>query len=158
MRDIGSTHREFQIPGRVLHETRFPTPDGRARFHAVPLTPRDDDGQFSVMTIRSEGQFNTVVYDEEDLYRGNTRRNVVMMSQSDAAHLQVSEGDIVDVSNGTGSMRVHVAIVDIRAGNLAMYYPEANVLVGHAKDPESLTPAFKNVRAQVTPVRGERSR
>jgi len=110
------------------------------------------------MTIRSEGQFNTVVYDEEDLYRGNTRRNVVMMSQSDAAHLQVSEGDIVDVSNGTGSMRVHVAIVDIRAGNLAMYYPEANVLVGHAKDPESLTPAFKNVRAQVTPVRGERSR
>jgi len=158
VRDIGSTHREFQIPGRVLHETRFPTPDGRARFHAVPLTPRDDDGQFSVMTIRSEGQFNTVVYDEEDLYRGNTRRNVVMMSQSDAAHLQVSEGDIVDVSNGTGSMRVHVAIVDIRAGNLAMYYPEANVLVGHAKDPESLTPAFKNVRAQVTPVRGERSR
>jgi hypothetical protein len=36
------------------------------------------------MTLRSEGQFNTVVYEEEDLYRGNTRRDVVMMAASDA--------------------------------------------------------------------------
>ena len=29
------------------------------------------------MTLRSEGQFNTVVYEDEDVYRGNERRDVV---------------------------------------------------------------------------------
>jgi len=147
--DIGSSHREFTIPGRVMHDATFPTADGRARFHAVPLPVRPDDDLFTVMTIRSEGQFNTVVYDEEDLYRGNTRRDVVMMSDDDAQRMGIREGDAVRVSNGTGSMDVRVAIVDIRSGNLAMYYPEANVLVGHERDPESLTPAFKAVRVRL---------
>lgn len=149
--DIGSSRREFTIPGRVMHEAHFPTADGRARFHTVPLPDRPSDDRFTVMTIRSEGQFNTVVYDEEDLYRGNTRRDVVMMSADDARRLGVREGDPVRVSNGTGSLDVHVAVVDIRSGNLAMYYPEANVLVGHERDPESLTPAFKAVRVRVEP-------
>ena len=34
---------------------------------------------------------------------------------------------------------------DIRAGNAAMYYPEANVLVGRGVDPKSRTPAFKGL-------------
>ncbi len=29
-----------------------------------------------LMTIRSEGQFNTVVYEEEDIYRAQDRRDV----------------------------------------------------------------------------------
>ena len=32
------------------------------------------------MTVRSEGQFNTVVYEEEDLYRGQDRRDVILMN------------------------------------------------------------------------------
>lgn len=146
--DLGSSHREFEIPGRVLHERSFATPDGRAHFHAIGL-PKHDDDRFTLMTIRSEGQFNTVVYDEEDLYRGNTRRDVVMMSADDACTIGVREGDLVDVTSSCGAMRVHVAIVDIRSGNLAMYYPEANVLVDRHLDPESLTPAFKSVRVDV---------
>lgn len=145
---IGATHREFEIAGRVMHDPQFPTPDGRAHFHSVPLTTRDE-GRFTLMTIRSEGQFNTVVYDDEDLYRGNTRRDVVMMSAEDAARLGVGEGDPVRVSSETGVMSVAVAIVDIRAGNLAMYYPEANLLVDRQLDPESLTPAFKSVMVRV---------
>jgi len=35
------------------------------------------------MTIRSEGQFNTVVYEEEDLYRNQTRRDIVLMHPDD---------------------------------------------------------------------------
>jgi molybdopterin-dependent oxidoreductase alpha subunit len=144
--DISSTKKEFQIPNRVFHDGTFPTSSGRARFHAVnfPTIARDDD-TFMMMTIRSEGQFNTVVYEEEDLYRGNTRRDVVMMSAEDVARLGLHEGETVTVCSDTGSMDVVVSVVNIRAGNVAMYYPEANVLVDRRLDPESLTPAFKSV-------------
>ena len=37
------------------------------------------------------------------------------------------------------------AFAAIRAGNAAMYYPEANVLVGRGVDPLSKTPAFKGL-------------
>ena len=50
-------------------------------------------------------------------------------------------------------MEVEIAIHDIRAGNLAMYYPEANVLVPQNLDPESKTPAFKGVAARVLPLK-----
>jgi hypothetical protein len=38
---------------------------------------------------------------------------------------------------------------DIRAGNAAMYFPEANVLVPPVTDPDSKTPAFKSVLVAV---------
>lgn len=152
VRDISLTKKEFQIPNRVFHEGAFPTASGRARFHHVsfPRINRSSD-TFMMMTIRSEGQFNTVVYEEEDLYRGNRRRDVVMMSGDDVARLGLHEGQSVTVHSDTGSMDVVVSVVNIRAGNVAMYYPEANVLVDRRLDPESLTPAFKSVQVQITP-------
>ena len=148
--EIGTTKKEFEIPNRVFHEGVFPTASGRAQFRHVeiPHVKRPVDG-FMLMTIRSEGQFNSVVYDEEDLYRGTTRRDVVMMSPIDVARLGLREGDAVTVRSATGSLDVVVAEVDIRAGNTAMYYPEANVLVDRTLDPESLTPAFKSVAIKV---------
>ena len=101
------------------------------------------------MTLRSEGQFNTVVYEEEDLYRGNARRDVVMMAEEDAARLELAEGDTVEVVNDTGRMRVVVAIADLPPGNLAMYYPEANALVPRRVDAASGTPAFKSVLCRI---------
>jgi hypothetical protein len=44
-----------------------------------------------------------------------------------------------------------VPFPQIRAGNAAMYYPEANVLVPRSSDPRSKTPAFKSVLVEVTP-------
>jgi len=80
---IDDTKKEFQIAGRVFHEPRFPTPTGRARAIVTPLPSfAPGPGEFRLMTLRSEGQFNTVVYEEEDLYRGNTRRDVVMMARA----------------------------------------------------------------------------
>ncbi len=32
------------------------------------------------MTVRSEGQFNTVVYEDEDIYRGQDRRDVILLN------------------------------------------------------------------------------
>jgi anaerobic selenocysteine-containing dehydrogenase len=101
------------------------------------------------MTLRSEGQFNSVVYDEEDLYRGNTRRDVVMISAADATRLGVSEGDQVSVSSEIGSMNVRIAVVEISQGSAAMYYPEANAIVPRRIDPKSLTPAFKSVAVRI---------
>jgi len=147
---IDDTRKEFAVGGRVLHEPICATPDGRASFAVTPLPDwRPDSGEFRLMTLRSEGQFNTVVYEETDLYRGNRRRDVVMMAAEDAATLGVGEGDRVIVSTEAGSMRVVVAIVEIRAGNLAMYYPEANALVPRRLDERSKTPAFKSVLARV---------
>lgn len=147
---IGKTREEFQIAGRTFHEPRFNTPSGRAGFRPVSLPGQPPaEGQFRMMTLRSEGQFNTVVYDEEDLYRGNRTRDVVMMAEDDARRLDLTEGDPVLVTSEAGEMRVRVAIVPIRAGNVAMYYPEANVLVPRRLDPRSHTPAFKSVAVNI---------
>jgi len=148
--EIDATKGEFQIEGRTFHEPEFATDDGRARFHVTPhggftVAP----GEFRLMTLRSEGQFNTVVYEVEDLYRGNTRRDVVMMNESDAALRGLVEGSRVRVVTETGAMEVSVAIIDIRAGNLAMYFPEANAIVPRRLDPASKTPAFKSVAARI---------
>jgi molybdopterin-dependent oxidoreductase alpha subunit len=144
---------EFQIGGRTFHEPRFSTPDGKAAFHVVSSSaPATPPGTFRLITLRSEGQFNTVVYEEEDIYRGNDRRDVVMMSEADARDLGVGEGDPVAVESEAGRMEVRVAIVDVKPGNVAMYYPEANVLVPRRVDPDSGTPAFKSVAARVVPA------
>ncbi len=150
--EIDATGAEFRVEGRAAHEPRFATPDGRARFVPTPLPEfAPGPGEFRLMTLRSEGQFNTVVYEEEDVYRGNKRRDVVMMAAADAAALGVGEGDRVAVETAAGRMGVSVAIVDIPAGNLAMYYPEANALVPRRLDERSKTPAFKSIVARVRP-------
>jgi anaerobic selenocysteine-containing dehydrogenase len=110
------------------------------------------EAAFRLMTLRSEGQFNTVVYEAEDLYRGNTRRDVVMMAAADAESLGLKEGDRVTVQSDAGKMAALVSIVDIAPGSLAMYYPEANALVPRILDPSSRTPAFKSVAARIIPV------
>ncbi|HET9298765.1 MAG TPA: molybdopterin dinucleotide binding domain-containing protein, partial [Candidatus Polarisedimenticolaceae bacterium] len=63
--------------------------------------------------------------------------------------LDLEEGDTVDVVNDTGRMRVVVAFADLPPGNLAMYYPEANVLVPRRIDAASGTPAFKSVLCRI---------
>ncbi|HEU4951374.1 MAG TPA: FdhF/YdeP family oxidoreductase [Holophagaceae bacterium] len=141
--------KEFQVAGRTFHTPAFATPDGRAHFAVTPLPEPRPEGELRMMTLRSEGQFNTVVYEEEDLYRGVDRRDAILMAAEDAARLGLSEGQKVRVASETGAMAVHVALVDIRPGNCAMYYPEANALVPAHLDPRSKTPAFKAVPVRV---------
>ncbi len=144
---IGETKEEFQIGGRTFHEPQFGTPDGRAVMHShtlPPLVGKADD-QLRVMTVRSEGQFNTVVYEEEDLYRNQDRRDVILMHPDDLQRLGLQHDQAVTVRSATGEMRGILArgYAEIRAGNALMYYPEANVLVAKQADPQSKTPAFK---------------
>jgi len=150
--DIDETRKEFHIAGRALHEPHFPTPSGRASFHCVevPDLLRDGPDTLRLMTMRSEGQFNTVVYDDDDRYRGQECRNVILMAAADMDRMGLRENDRVTVRNDTGVMNgIVVRAFDIPPGNAAMYYPEANVLVPRRADPASRTPAFKSFLVRV---------
>jgi anaerobic selenocysteine-containing dehydrogenase len=181
--EIDRTKEEFAIPGRALHTPVFPTADGKARLfvhnlpelargsriedrgssdadHRPPILDRRTSPAFSLrlMTIRSEGQFNTVVYEDYDLYRGIDRRDVILMHPEDIAAFGLKNGQRVRVASDTGEMTnilVH-EFADIRPGNAAMYYPEANVLVSRSVDPRSKTPAFKCVPVTVQPMPEQR--
>jgi molybdopterin-dependent oxidoreductase alpha subunit len=151
VREIGKTGVEFHVEGRVRHEPGFLFPNGRARFQSVN-TPQDTlrPGELRLMTIRSEGQFNTVVYEEHDRYRNQSSRDVILMNGGDIKGWHLSEGDRVTVCSETGEIRgVRIAAYNIAGGCAAMYYPEANVLVGSRVDAKSGTPAFKNVRVKI---------
>jgi anaerobic selenocysteine-containing dehydrogenase len=153
LKTIDATRQEFHVPGRAVRDYQFPTPTGRARFHVVPLPeppPPAADNELTLLTLRSEGQFNSVVYEEEDLYRGQERRDVILMNPDDLARLHLQPDQRVRVRSAAGELRHLLARpFDIRAGNAAMYYPEANVLVPQEVDPLSKTPGFKSVRITV---------
>lgn len=150
---IDDSKVEFQIEGRTLHDPVFPTVDGLARLHVHDSMGRQppEAGELRLMTIRSEGQFNTVVYEEEDLYRGIPSRDVVLMHPDDLAAASLEAGDRVAVHGPAGSMApVSAMSFDrLRPGNAAMYFPEANRLLGREVDPKSRTPAFKGARITV---------
>jgi molybdopterin-dependent oxidoreductase alpha subunit len=153
--EIGETKREFHVGGRILHQARFPTPTGRARLHVHSLPALAvRDGTLRLMTVRSEGQFNTVVYEEEDLYRGQDRRDVILLHPDDMQRLGLAEDQLVRIASETGEMsRIRArAFPRIRPGNALMYYPEANVLVPRRADAQSRTPAFKNILVTIDPL------
>jgi anaerobic selenocysteine-containing dehydrogenase len=169
--DIGSTKKEFTIDGRVLHEARFATDTGRAKLHVITLPELLGEGKVSgvsgqvsdepsqhsalstqhsflrLMTLRSEGQFNTVVYEDQDIYRGQERRDVILMNVDDIRRLRLREDT---VRNSVGAMpNILVREFDLPPGNAAMYYPEANVLIPREADPLSKTPRFKSVLVEI---------
>lgn len=145
------TDGEFQIAGRTLHRPTFPTESGRARLHVTPIPQRElARDELLLMTIRSEGQFNTVVYEEHDLYRGQQRRDVILLNGEDMDRFGLRVEQRVRVQNETGAMSVIARAFDLPPGNAAMYFPEANVLVPRERDDESRTPAFKSVVVRIS--------
>ena len=150
---LDRTREEFHIGGRTFHEPRFATPDGRARLHVLDLPPLAGtaDGELRLMTLRSEGQFNTVVYEDEDTYRGVDRRDVILIHPDDLRRLRLRDGTRVTVHGPAGAMpAIRATAFDaIKPGNAAMYYPEANRLLSRIVDPQSKTPAFKGAVVRV---------
>jgi molybdopterin-dependent oxidoreductase alpha subunit len=144
---------EFAIPGRRIVGGAVGTANGKARARVTSVRcPVLADGELRLMTLRSEGQFNTVVYEEEDFYRGNERRDVVMLNEDDARARGLRRDQRVRVANATGQLEVVVRFAPLPPGNAAMYYPEANVLIPRRADPESGTPVFKSTTATIAPL------
>lgn len=152
---IDESKQEFHIKGRHLDQPEFGTASGRARFAIPTLTNWQRrtqlSQQFMLTTVRSEGQFNTIIYSEEDVYRQQSRRDVLFMHPADMERQNWREGDRVDVSNATGQMQnLLLAPFAIKPGNVMTYFPEANVLIPCDSDPRSRTPGFKSVAVTVS--------
>jgi len=150
--DIDVARREFHIRNRVLHVPSFGTPDGKAHFVVTPI-PAAAPGRLMLASVRSEGQFNSIIYEETDSYRGGAGRRAVFLSREDMAARGLSEGQKVVVTSAAGRMEGIATAFELPRGSALAYYPEANVLVGTAVDPRSRTPAFKSVPVEVAALR-----
>ncbi len=152
--DIEVARREFHVKGRLLHRPEFATPDGKASFVVADVQAPLPDArtQFVMATVRSEGQFNSLVYEQADVYRGTGHRRVVMMHPDDMAAHGLAAGQRVTLASAHGRMRdVEVVGFDVKRGGVLTYYPEANVLTGTDVDPASRTPGFKSTPIWLEP-------
>ena len=143
---------QVQWGSRVLFEDGvFATSDGRARFVpvTVPVRPRPP-GRFRVSTRRGK-QFNSMIQRSVDPLTG-AAREAVLMSPVDAARLGLSQGSAVRLRSPFGEFAGRVHVSAMHPGNLAVHWPEGNVLLSaDARDPSSHEPDF-NVDVEVGAV------
>ena len=152
IKEIDDTKNEFQIGNRTFHNPEFATANGKANFKKINIPPaKGKNGQFKMASIRSEGQFNTIVYEESDTFRDINERWVVLMNKTDIQKLGLYQGDVVDLHSATGKMEaVKIQSFDIAEGNVATYFPEANKLISTAIDHRSKTPSFKSTAITIS--------
>lgn len=160
-RQPGGFHRAICASRRV-----WETPSGRANF-LVPDT-LESDGDIDVaapealtlITIRSNDQFNTTIYGYRDRLRGiYGTRMVLLMNPRDMARLNLGEGQEIalETNSDDGVPRrvegLRVTAFSIPEGNCAGYYPELNPLVPlwhHEK--KAQVPAAKSVPVRIAAV------
>ena len=148
----------FYLPNPPRDSRIFPTKTGLANFISndlVAISPKH--GEFLMMTIRSHDQYNTTVYTDNDRYRGiYSGRRVVLMNKSDMEENSWEEFDEVSITSEfdqkvVKSDRWRVVEYDIPRGNVATYFPEANVLIPlNSVADKSNTPTSKSVIVNIT--------
>ena len=160
MAQIDTAKREFEVSGRVFQTPQFSTPNGRAQLALTPLPhlrlPSADHfggvahGERSLLlnliTARSNGQHNTVVYKSADRYRGMPHRQTLLINPGDLLASGLVAHERVTVQGEAGQLeQIELIPGSIRRGSGLMFYPEANVLMRGTADPACGTPAFKRV-------------
>ncbi|MCP9773280.1 FdhF/YdeP family oxidoreductase [Synechococcus sp. Tobar12-5m-g] len=163
---IDATRREFSVEGRVFERPSFPTPSGKARMEPTPLpalelpepahfgglAPGEPGLVLVLITARSYGQHNTVVYKAGDAYRAMPHRQTILMNRTDLARSGLAAHQQVTVQGEAGRLEgIEIIPGEIREGAALMFYPEVNAIIRVPVDRRSGTPAFK--RAPVL-VRG----
>jgi molybdopterin-dependent oxidoreductase alpha subunit len=147
---------QFQYGGRHLCvDGKCATPDGKARFRAVPLpkvpAPNAQNSvlNFSVSTRRGK-QFNTLIYADVDPLNGASRDSV-LMNPDDASALRLKANDRVALVNNLGRFEARIHLAPIARGNLQIHWPEGNVII-----PRGSVDAMGGVPDYNTTVRVER--
>jgi len=140
-------------------EREFRTASGKAEFAVCHIRPLPlEPGQLVLTSIRTHDQFNTVVYGNDDRYRGiRNGRRVVFMNAEDLRERGLQAQQLVDItSHYQGEKRTVCGFraipYDIPRGNAAAYFPESNPLVPLGQRARgSHTPASKSVIVSVAP-------
>jgi len=140
-------------PGtKILHQDKFPTPNGLARFfpyeYQPPAEVPDDEYPFILTTGRTYEHFHTGT-----LTRKIEGLNILMpeafveIHPDDARKMGIKDGDCVIVESRRGAIRVKAKLVKIKRGVvfIPFHFAEsaANILTNDALDPEAKIPELK---------------
>ncbi|NDI36146.1 FdhF/YdeP family oxidoreductase [Chengkuizengella sediminis] len=119
----------FQWGGAWLCEDGFfPTENRKGTLLPIHLPEmRKTEGHFYITTRRGK-QFNSMIYGSNDPFN-SAGRNGVLIHLDDAQELYISENDAVVVYNQYGLFHGRAKFVNIRRGNVEVYWPEGNVLI-----------------------------
>lgn len=155
----GGFHRPL-----AARERKWNTKTGKANF-IVPKslaedidTPPEQRDIVQLITLRSNGQFNTTIYSYDDRFRGIFgSREVVLMHHNDIDRFGLKEGDKVTLATAAddGVERrvrgLRVVAYNIPEGCIAGYYPECNPLLPlwHHEE-KAKTPAAKSIPVRVS--------
>ena len=147
--------------GNPVRSRKWNTDSGKAKFTAPTtlsaLGQAPVDRQLTLVTLRSNDQFNTTIYGHSDRLRGlEGSRMVVLINHHEIARLGLSEGQTVSlrccIEDGV-TRRVDgltVTAYDLPPGCAAGYYPELNPLVPLAyHEKHSQTPAYKGTPVEI---------
>ena len=136
---------QIQWGGQNLYaDGRFATADGKAHFSVIPLRAtvlqNGADG-FRVSTRRGK-QFNSMAQRAIDPLTG-AARDSVLISEQDLQRLGWASGTRARLRSSNGVFEGTLLAAPIKAGNLAVHWPEGNVLLSAAAiDPDSMEPDY----------------
>lgn len=143
--------------GNAARHRQWKTETGKAQFTAPEvlsaLGEPPEGEELTLITLRSNDQFNTTIYGFRDRLRGlEGSRDIVLINPEEMARRGLAEGQIVALESAVedGTERIvrglRVTPYDLPDACIAAYYPEANPLVPlDLHDELSKTPAYKGV-------------
>ena len=146
----------FYLPNGPRDGPIWNTPDRKAVIHSSDLDSFEVDDGYTMMTIRSHDQYNTTIYGMDDRYRGiKNARRIVFMNPDDMIDdgiISQQEVNLISIFNGIErrAERWKVVPYSIPRGNIATYFPEANVLIPlESVAIGSNTPTSKSVHVRI---------
>jgi predicted molibdopterin-dependent oxidoreductase YjgC len=113
---------------RLYADGLYATPDGKALFSVVTPPARSAPAGLFYVSTRRGKQFNSMVQHDVDPLTGAARDHV-FISKEDAARLGVREGDALRLTSPVGQYVGRAKIDRIKPRNLAVHWPEGNVLL-----------------------------
>ncbi len=142
--------------GNAARDRKWLTESGKAEFttpdslSSLKQPLRADE--FTLITLRSNDQFNTTIYGFKDRLRGVEGRDILLIHPEEMRRIGLSKGSsvriacTVDDGHERVSRPLTITPFDLPPRCVGAYYPEINPLIPlHYHDELSKTPAYKGV-------------